>query len=46
MNDPRKDPPIILWVFFVLILCFSMLWVIVDNADYIDGTARHQGQKK
>lgn len=45
--DPKEGQNIGAGVFFlIVIMCFGALYLIVDNADYIDGTARHQGQRK
>lgn len=51
MNDPDYDPNESLNIgaavfFLIVIMCFGALYLIVDNADYIDGTARHKVQKK
>lgn len=45
-NDPKEGNAIGALAFIVVVaVCFGMLWVIVDHADYIDGT-NHREQSK
>lgn len=45
--DPREGQFIGVAAFFVVVLvCFGALYLIVDNADWIDGTSHQQGVKK